>query len=117
MSYLVPLLLILSSFFPAKVHTIAVADAFLSPPPIQENELSAVRRLDREGRAPDGKLPQLSPAEHLRRGSIYLTNRAFVEARAHFQALIERYPNDVNVSAALYGIGRSFFQMRGYEES
>jgi soluble lytic murein transglycosylase len=59
----------------------------------------------------------LSAEEHLRRGSIYLANRAFSEAREHFQALIERYPDDINVSAALYGIGRSYFQTRGYEES
>jgi len=46
-----------------------------------------------------------------------MTNRAFGEARAHWQALIERYPNDTNVPAALYGIGRSYFQARQYEES
>jgi soluble lytic murein transglycosylase len=83
----------------------------------QDNELGNVRRLDREGRSADGKLGQLSPAEHLRRANVYLTNRAFAEARAHFQALIERYPEDVNVPAALYGIGRSYFQVRGYAES
>jgi soluble lytic murein transglycosylase len=119
MSYLVSLFLILSSLSPeaSAVHTSFEATSVSSSLPIQENELSAVRRLDREGRGADGKLPQLSAEEHLRRGSIYLTNRAFLEAREHFQALIERYPNDANVSTALYGIGRSFFQMRGYAES
>lgn len=83
----------------------------------QDNELGNVRRLDREGRGADRRLPQLSPAEHVRRAGVYLTNRAFAEAREHFQTLIERYPEDVNVPAALYGIGRSYFQVRGYEES
>jgi soluble lytic murein transglycosylase len=84
---------------------------------LQDNELSTVRRLDREGRTADGLLPQLTPAEHLRRADVYLTNRAFAEAREHFQALIERYPNDVNVPAALYGTGRSYFQVKAYDES
>jgi soluble lytic murein transglycosylase len=83
----------------------------------QDNELSNVRRLDREARGADGQLPQLSPAEHIRRAGVYMANRAFVEAREHFQAVVQRYPNDVNVPAALYGTGRSYSQVRGYEES
>ena len=82
-----------------------------------EDALAAVRSLDRAGRTPDGQLAQLSAAEHLRRANIYMTNRAFDEARAHWQAIVERYPSDANVPAALYGIGRSYFQVRRYEES
>jgi len=118
MSYLVSLFLLFS--FSPKTPAVDTPFALTSSPTnllIQENELSEVRRLDSAGRGPDGKLPQLSALEHLRRGSIYLANRAFREAREHFQALIERYPNDFNVPSALYGIGRSYFQMRGYEES
>src|SRR5215210_6441373 len=83
----------------------------------QDNELSNVRRLDREGRGADGALAQLTPAEHIRRAGVYLTNRAFMEARAHFQTLIERFPNDMNVPAALYGTGRSYSQVRRHEEA
>lgn len=82
-----------------------------------DDALLSVRSLDRAGRTADGRLAQLSPAEHLRRANLYLTNRAFAEARAHWQALIERYPGDPNLPAALYGIGRSYFQARQYEES
>jgi soluble lytic murein transglycosylase-like protein len=82
-----------------------------------DDALASVRSLDRAGRTASGGLAQLSPAEHLRRAGIYMTNRAFAEARAHWQALVERYPNDPNVTAALYGIGRSYFQARRYEES
>jgi soluble lytic murein transglycosylase len=92
----------------------ASVSSFLQP---QDNELGNVRRLDREGRGADGRLAQLTPTEHIRRAGVYLGNRAFREAREHFQALIERYPEDVNVPAALYGTGRSYSQMRGYEES
>ncbi len=82
-----------------------------------DDALASIRSLDRAGRTPDGRLAQLSPAEHLRRANLYLTNRAFAEARAHWQALIERYPNDSNLPAALYGIGRTYFQARQYAES
>jgi soluble lytic murein transglycosylase len=82
-----------------------------------DDVLASVRSLDRAGRTADGKLAQLSPAEHLRRANLYMTNRAFAEARAHWQALIERYPSDPNLPAALYGIGRSYFQARQYAEA
>ncbi len=78
----------------------------------QDSELSEVRRLDLEGSA------ELTAAEHVRRGGVYLKNRAFAEARRHFQAVIALYPSDaVNLPPALYGAGRSYFQMRGYAES
>lgn len=97
---------------------VLVANLFAPVSQAQGDEaLAAVRSLDRASRNPDGTLAQLSPAEHLRRANIYMTNRAFVEARYHWRAIIERYPTDPNVPAALYGLGRSYFQMRGYEES
>jgi soluble lytic murein transglycosylase-like protein/TolA-binding protein len=123
MAFIFSLLLIWSSLSASTSALIKVAQAnfetafFSSSSEPQDNELSNVRRLDREGRGADGRLGQLSPTEHIRRAGVYLTNRAFAEARAHFQTLIERYPEDVNVPAALYGIGRSYFQTRGYEES
>ena len=123
MNYFISLFLVFSPFSAVTLTQAATVRANLRAasfsPDLQskENELSAVRRLDREGRSADGKLPQLTSDEHLRRGSIYLANRAFAEAREHFQALIERYPTDRFVPAALLGLGRSYFQMRGYEES
>jgi soluble lytic murein transglycosylase len=93
------------------------AISFSSPLLPQDNELSSLRRLDGEARGADGQLPQLTAAEHVRRAGVYMANRAFKEAREHFQAVIKRYPNDVNIPAALYGTGRSYSQMRGYEES
>lgn len=75
------------------------------------------RRLDREGRSIDGQLAQLAPAEHMRRAAAYHANRAFAEAREHWQALIARYPSDTNVPAALFGMGRSLYQERRYAEA
>ena len=102
-----------ASFGQAKLGVVSFSST-LEP---QDNELGNVRRLDREARGADGKLAQLTPAEHIRRAGVYLTNRAFREAREHFQTVIERYPTDMNVAAALYGTGRSYAQTRGYEES
>src|SRR5438093_2877576 len=80
--------------------------------------LSAVRESDRAERAQKSKqITQLSAAEHARRAGIYLLNRAFAEARAHWQALIDNYPNDPNVPAALLGIARSYYVERRYEEA
>jgi soluble lytic murein transglycosylase-like protein/TolA-binding protein len=79
--------------------------------------LNAVRASDRAERAANGKLGQLPPAEHMRRAGIYLANRAFAAAREHWQALVNENPNDANVPAALYGIARTFYQERRYEDA
>jgi soluble lytic murein transglycosylase len=82
-----------------------------------DGTLASVRRIDRDSRGADNKLLRLSPAEHLRRADIYMSNRAFEEARAHWQALLEYYPQEPRVAAALLGIGRSYFQSRRYPEA
>ena len=52
----------------------------------------------------------------MRRAGIYLVNRAFPEARAHWQALIDNYPQDPRVAEALLGIGRSYFLGKSYQD-
>lgn len=79
--------------------------------------LAAVRRQDREARNSKGTITRLAPEEHLRRAAIYHANRAFEEAREHWQALINYYPEDPRVAEALLGIGRSYFQGRRYSEA
>jgi len=78
--------------------------------------LHAVRRSDRTVRE-SRMFDQLSAADHMRRANIYMTNRAFAEAREHWQAVISEHPTDINVPAALFGCGRSSFQERRYEEA
>ena len=51
----------------------------------------------------------------MRRAAVYLSVRAFDEARAHWQALIDNYPQDPRVPEALLGIGRSYFLEKVYE--
>lgn len=124
MSIIISLILLLNSgdALAASRPNIGRGEAFAaaistSAAQIRDDELARARSLDREARGADGKLNQLSVAEHLRRANVYMTNRAFAEARAHWLALLERYPADPNVPAALYGIGRAHFQERGYEPS
>jgi soluble lytic murein transglycosylase len=89
----------------------------LSPEDQTDDALAATRRADGSARASDGSLAQLTPQEHMRRAAIYQANRAFEEARAHWRTLIARYPTDANVPAAYFGIGRTLFQERRYEEA
>lgn len=79
-----------------------------------ESALAAVRRSDVAARDAQGGIGKLTPAEHLRRASIYMSNRAFVEARAHWEALISYFPTDSRVPEAMLGIGRSYFQSKNY---
>ena len=82
-----------------------------------ETALLSVRRSDIGVRDAKGKITKLSPTEHMRRAAIYMSNRAFTEAREHWQALIDYYPNDSHVPEALLGIGRSYFQAKDYSDA
>lgn len=79
--------------------------------------LAAIRSQDRLARNAKRIITRLTPEEHLRRAGIYHVNRAFEEAREHWQALINYYPEDPRVAEALFGIGRSYFQGRRYAEA
>lgn len=88
-----------------------------TPQSANDGTLASVRRADRSSRDADNKLPQLTAAEHLRRANVYMTNRAFTEAREHWQALIDYYPEEPKVAEALLGIGRSYSQSRQYADA
>jgi soluble lytic murein transglycosylase len=81
-----------------------------------ETTLASVRRSDAADRDAQGNLRKLTAAEHMRRAAIYLSVRAFAEARAHWQTLIDNYPQDSRVPEALLGIGRSYFLGKVYED-
>ena len=81
-----------------------------------ESTLASVRRSDAASRDAKGKLQKLAPAEHMRRAAVYLSVRAFAEARDHWQTLIENYPDDPRIPEAMLGIGRSYFLGKIYEE-
>ncbi len=80
-----------------------------------ETTLAAVRRSDAADRDAKGNLRKLAPAEHMRRAAVYLSVRAFAEARDHWQTLIDNYPQDPRVPEAMLGIGRSYFLSKDYQ--
>ena len=79
--------------------------------------LILTRQLDRQSHGTKGWMPELSPAEHARRAEVYLANRAFADARAHYQAIITGWPTNSLVPQALWGTGYSFYQERRYAEA
>lgn len=82
-----------------------------------DEALSGTRQRDRASRSADGQLSQLSAPEHMQRAAVYDSNRAFDEAREHWDAVIARFPADPNVPAAMFLKGRSFFRVRRYDEA
>jgi peptidoglycan lytic transglycosylase len=81
-----------------------------------ETTLASVRKSDATDRDAQGRLKKLPQAEHMRRAAVYLSVRAFAEARAHWQALIDNYPQDPRVPEAMLGIGRSYFLGKIYND-
>ena len=80
--------------------------------------LNAVRASDSTDRSKSGKLaPDITAVEHMRRAGVYMANRAFAPAREHYQAVVDNYPNDLNLPAALYGVARTYYQERRYEDA
>jgi soluble lytic murein transglycosylase len=101
----------------AIVYTESADPVVLSPEEQTDDALASVRRADREAGAAGGQLPALTPQEHMRRGAIYHANRAFDEARAHWQAVLARFRSDANAPMALFLVGRSLYQERRYDEA
>lgn len=90
-----------------------LANNLENPAQPDDYALEAAKNLDliEGGNENFGKVaPQIAETEHLRRGSIYQFNRSFALARLHYSAIVERYPNGINVPFASYQIGRSFAQ-------
>jgi soluble lytic murein transglycosylase-like protein len=86
----------------------------VAPPAANDRLLNEIRRQDQQDRAA-GQFDALPALEHLRRATIFHSNRAFAEARAHWQTVLDRYPTDaVSVPPALFGMGRSMFQEQNY---
>src|SRR5262245_34064808 len=84
---------------------------------VNDSALRKITGLDDQQRSPDGNIPDLSLAEHLQRADAYSSNRLFPQARAHWQKVLDRFPDDPAVSKALFGIGRSYMWERAYERA
>jgi len=75
--------------------------------------LEAVRQLD----AFDNKAPTLSEADHLLRASVYQFNRDFAGARVHYQAVVDRFPQNTTVPNAMFQIARGLYNEPKYDEA
>src|SRR5512139_2398771 len=102
----------LESFVPAALITLCFISfsASVYSQSTSDASLNAVRASDQIDRAGKGKTStQVTAAEHMRRAAVYMANRAFAPAREHWQAVLDEYPKDASVPAALFGIARSFY--------
>lgn len=87
----------------------------LSAQTYNDATLQSVRRQDMQNRDSRGKLNTLPVTEHMYRADVYSSNRAFPEAREHWDKVMQNYKNDtINVPKALFGTGRSFMWEREY---
>ena len=77
--------------------------------------LTAVRELDALDKS--SSTANLSEAEHLLRASIYQFNRDFDGARAHYQALIENYPQSGTLPNAIFQLGRGYYLEYKYDDA
>lgn len=77
--------------------------------------LAKVIAQDKTSRNINGKLNTLTIGEHLYRADVYMSNRQFVNAREHWEKVLENYPDDASIPKALFGMGRSNMWERNYE--
>ncbi len=79
--------------------------------------LRRITEADRIARAASGKLPVMTPAEHLSRAQIYMDNRLFPQAREHWAVYMANYPEDAGMPKALFGTARSYMWEREYDKA
>jgi len=103
-------------FAPTRYREVVLTAFTAGKQSASEATLASVRRSDSSIRDANGGLPKLTPAEHMRRASVYMSNRAFDEARDHWRSLVQYYPQDSLVPEALLGIARSYFLAKDYED-
>lgn len=92
------------------------------PNPAQPDDfaLAAVRGLDELDSPKEtfGRVaPVLADLENFRRARIYQFNRDFTDARMHFLAVVERYPQSPNLPESLYQLGRGYALENNFQEA
>ncbi len=79
--------------------------------------LSRVMTEDKTSRDSNNGLHTLPVGTHIYRADVYMANRHFPEARAHWQKVLDNFPDDSNVPKTLFGIARSYMWERDYEKA
>lgn len=92
------------------------------PNPAQPDDFALIAaktldEMDSEKGAFGKTAPRLADLEHFRRAKIYQFNRDFADARLHFTAIVERFPQSPNLPESLYQIGRTFAQENDFNEA
>ena len=89
-----------------------------SPNPAQPDDVAfeAVRALDSSDFVTNPP-QELSDQEHLQRASIYQFNRDFTDARNHYLAIIQKFPDSGITPDATYQIGRGYTLEGNYVEA
>ena len=77
--------------------------------------LTAVRELDALDKS--AGTTNLTEPEHLLRASVYQFNRDFAGARAHYQTLIDRYPQSGTLPNAVLQLGRGYYLESKYDDA
>ncbi len=100
------------------IFTIAIIFSFsiaLFAQVYNDATLARVREMDKTSVDNQGKLTTLAVTEHIYRADVYSTNRAFPEARKHWDKVLLNYSSDsINIPKALFGMGRSYMWERNY---
>lgn len=80
--------------------------------------LARVQGQDRGSRDSSGQLQKLAASEHAFRADVYSSNRAFPQAREHWQKILDNYSGDLTVMPkTLMGVGRSYMWERRCEQA
>lgn len=80
-----------------------------------DSELQKVQNLDSSVKSSNGSLPELTLEEHMYRADVYMANRQFPSARAHWEMVLRRFPDDAVIPKAIFGMGRSNMWERNYK--
>lgn len=91
----------------------------INPAQPDDFALAAVNGLDAlDGKQENAKTaPKLPDNDHLQRARIYQFNRDFKDARLHYLAIIQDYPDSPNVPDAIYQVGRCYALEGEYAEA
>lgn len=103
-----------------RISLITAVLVFFVAPALSQRSDAALKKVmedDAASRDSFGARRTLPAAEHASRAEIYSSNRLFPEARAHWMKLVENYPDDAAIPAALFGIARSFMWEQQYQSA
>lgn len=92
----------------------ATFDSLLASGASDDGALRAILALDQ---IDESRKTAVTEAEHLRRARIYHFNRSFADARRHWMAIINEFPQSTRRAESLFHLGRGYFLEENYPEA